>query len=304
LRKIAVILTTFTLAAVLTGAATPGVPQSAVKTGTANEQSPAVTTGWFAWTQSSADHPNRTNVRAEAMPVDGASVFQVNDPGTRAWTGGIEGSQLVYQQIDSGDSDIRLHDLATNQPVANPPINTNLWEWHPSISTDTTGDRWIMFGRQNTSTWTQRIFAYNTSDDVMVELAETTNRRDSLIPGQLNGDWATWTACRPNCQVRYVNLLDGLPATKVPRPSNVRHQYGSSIAEDGTVYFVRSGRGCGANVRVMRRSAGDTDRVIDLPNRRDIFFTYTADGLGGGNHVFYDRVACGSGAWNIYKFID
>jgi hypothetical protein len=82
----------------------------------------------------------------------------------------------------------------------------------------------------------------------------------------------------------------------------VRHQYASSIAEDGTIYFARSGRGCGANVKIVRRETGDNTVMVDLDDRRDVFFTYTSD--EAANHVYYDRVGCGSGAWNIYKFVD
>lgn len=303
MRKVAVIVLSSVVGATLVGGAAAGITSSSVKTTGANEQNPAATMSWFAWTESPADHPNRTNVWAEPRPpIDGADAFRVNRAGTRAWTGGIEGNELVYQELESGDSDIRRYNLATEQPIANAPINTDKWEWHPSISEDSNGDRWILFGRQNTSNFAQKILAYNVTDDVMRELQATTRSRYSLVPGQVNGDWATWTACRPNCHIRKVNLL-GESATTVPRPNSVRHQYGASIADDGTVYFVRSGAGCGANVRIMRRSGGSSQRLIDLPDNRDIFFTYTSDELGG-SHVFYDRVACGSGAWNIYQVVD
>jgi hypothetical protein len=301
-RKIAFILTSTVVAATLAGTAGAGVSSSAVKATAANEQSPAASTNWFAWTQSPADHPNRTNVWAEATPINGTDAFRVNPMGTRAWTGGIEGNELVYQELASGDSDIERYNLATQQPIADAPINTDKWEWHPSISTDSAGDRWIVFGRQNTSTSAQKILAYNVTDDVMSELQATTRSRYFLIPGQVNGNWATWTACLPNCHVRYVNLITGNRST-VPRPDSVRNQYASSVAEDGTIYYVRSGSGCGANVRIMRFDSGTSRRMVDLADNRDIFFTYASD-EGPNTRVYYDRVACGSGAWNIYRFVD
>jgi hypothetical protein len=304
LRKAVVVLTLLVLAAALAGPAATGVtptPQP-VKTTTANEQNPAASTAWFAWTQSSTDHPTRTNVRAE--PAAGGSSFRVNPDGTRAWTGGIAGTRLVYQQIKSGDSNIRLFDLANQTHFRNPEVNTDRWEWHPTISTERTddGDTWIMFGRQNVSTLTQKIIAYNVNDDMSVVLEETSNGRYSLIPGQVNGDWATWTACKPNCNVRYRNLVALAPKETVRRPDFVRHQYGSSIAEDGTLYYARSGSGCGANVRIMRNSAGVNQLLVDFPDHRDLFFTYVDD--QAGNEVYYDRVGCGAGTWNIYQVID
>jgi hypothetical protein len=302
LRKIAVTLASLAGAALLTGVAMAGFAQSPVKTGTVNELSPAASTDWFAWTQSPADSPSRANVWAETMPVDGVGDFRVNEPGTRAWTGGIEGDQLVYQEIESGDSDIRLHNLTANLPLANEPINTDRWEWHPSISTDSNTDRWILFGRQNTSNWTQKIYAYNLDVPELRLLEEVANRQYSLIPGQINGDWVTWTACKPNCHVRRDNLNDSLPRKTIPRPSYVRHQYGSSISDDGVVYFVRSGAGCGEKVKLFRREAGSNQLLVDYRDNRDTFFTYVSDEVA--NDVYYDRVRCGSGAWDILKVTD
>jgi hypothetical protein len=275
-----------------------------VKTGAANEQSPAASPDWYAWTQSPASHPNRTNVWAEARPVDGTDAFIVNRAGTRAWTGGIEGDTLVYQQVSSGNSNIRRYDLSAQAHRPNPPrINTVNWEWHPSISTDSNGDRWIMFGRQNVNNGAQWIFAYNVAQDRLRLLQSTTNRRYSFLPGQVNGNWATWTVCRPNCNVRYVNLVNGSSVATVPKPSTIAHQYASSVADDGTVYFVQSGDACGANVKIDRYRAGVREVLTELPRRRDIFFTYTSEETDG-NHVHFDRVGCGTGAWNTYRIVD
>jgi hypothetical protein len=303
LRKAVLILTPFVLLAALAGPAAAGIAPSAVKTGTANEQRPAATTAWFAWTRAPADHPFRVNVWVEEMPIGSTTPFRVNPAGTRGWTGGIEGNQLVYQEVGGGDSDIRLYDVMTRTALPDPPVNTDRWEWAPTISEDSSGNTWILFGRQNSSTGVQRVIAYNVTTASSHPLQETSNFRYALIPGQVNGDWATWTACKPTCQVRYVNLADPAQISTVPRPSYVRHQYASSIAEDGTIYYVRSGSGCGANVRLMRRSGGGTQLLVDLPDRRDIFTTYASD-EGLQTQVYYDRLSCGSKAWNIYGLTD
>jgi hypothetical protein len=307
LRKAVVVLTLLVLASALAGPAATGVTPSIVKGGTANEQKPAASTAWFAWTQAPPDHPNRTNVWAEAMQVGTTTPFRVNPAGTRAWSGGIEGNRLVYQEIASGDSDIRLAALASGPPptISSPAnVNTGRWEWAPTMSIDSTTDTWILFGRQNSSTGVQRIIAVNLNDaNATRELEMASNWRYALIPGQVNGDWATWTSCRPNCNVRYVNLVEGSRIINLRRPSFVRHQYAPSVAEDGTLYYARSGSGCGANVRIMRNSAGTNQLLVDLPDRRDIFFTYASD-EGAQTHVYYDRVGCGSGAWDIYRQLD
>ena len=277
-----------------------------------NQQNPAASADWFAWTHAPADHPNRTHVRVEGTPIDDADDIRVNPVGTRAWTGGIDGDMLVYQELDEGNSDIRLADLSAfptvtpSDPV--PGINTATWEWHPTISTETTGDgdQWILFGRQNIATGAQRVIAFNVTKGTGRTLARTDRRRYTLFPGQVNGDWATWTSCKPNCQVFYVNLVDGSPVVRVPRPSTAAHQYASSVTEDGTVYFARSGRGCGADVGIGRFDA-DAARprqiIHALSDRRDVFFTHVSQEPGDAN-IFYDQVNCGSGAWNIFRLVD
>ena len=269
---------------------------------TASEQNPAASTDWFAWTQSPTAHPNRTNVWAEPTPVDGVDQFKVNPDGTRGWTGGIVGDLLVYQEIDEGDSDIRIYDLAAKTHLPDPSINTTRWEWHPTMSMDTQGDTWILFARQNISTGTQRVLAYNVDTAATRVLAETSRRSYTLIAGQVNGDWATWATCKPSCHVWFVNLVDLSTPSKVPRPSWVAHQYAPSITDDGTVYFVKSGRGCGTKTGIGRYN-GTRTMVADLPDRRDVFFTYTSQEVDGP-HVFFDRVNCGTGAWNINKIVD
>jgi hypothetical protein len=281
-----------------------------VKVEPGNQQNPAASATWFAWTQAPSDQPFRTQVRVEQSPIDGTDDVRVNPVGTRAWTGGIDGDTLVYQEHDAGNSNIRLADLSAFPSVAisDPPagINTTRWEWHPTISTDTTGDKWILFGRQNVATGAQRVIAFNTTDQVRRVLASVERRRYALYPGQVNGDWATWTACRPDCNVFYVNLVDGSPVQKVPRPSAVVHQYAASIRDDGTVYFVKSGRGCGANAGVRRYDAdAATPRriVYSLPDRRDTFFTYVSQDPNGAQ-IHYDLVNCRTSGWNTFQLVD
>jgi hypothetical protein len=292
----------FAVAASVAVAAVAGPTPVKTET-TASEQNPAASTDWFAWTQSPTAHPNRTNVWAEPTPVDGLDTFKVNPDGTHAWTGGVLGDLLVYQEIDEGDSDIRIYDLTAKTHLPDPPISTARWEWHPTMSMDTEGDTWILFARQNISTGNQRILAYNVDTATTRVLAETSRRSYTLIPGQANGDWATWTTCMPSCQARFVNLVDGSPREKVRRPTAVKHQYAPSITDEGTVYFAASGRGCGTSVKIGRYQTGVRQILVSLQDRRDVFFTYTSEEVDGP-HVFFDRVNCGTGAWNIYKIVD
>ena len=73
--------------------------------------------------------------------------------------------------------------------------------------------------------------------------------------------------------------------------------------DDGTIYLVRSGRGCGKNVRIVRYETADFDLVFSLADTRDIFLTHTSD-EGDTNHVYYDQVNCRTNRWNIFKLTD
>jgi hypothetical protein len=213
---------------------------------------------------------------------------------------------LVYQEISSGKSAIKLFDLT--QPTGagfNAPVNTPQWEWRPSISTDSLGQTWILFGRINTNTGAERIIAHNLDDPTASRvLQRTTNPRYRLIPGQVNADYATWTACRPRCNVRFVNLVAGTSINTVPKPGSVADQYGSSISVGGRVYFIRSGSGCGRSVRIVRFGPGSTTaRVHSFTSGHDSAYTFAA-GQSDGVHVYFDRVTCSNHRWDIYKVID
>lgn len=277
-----------------------------VKTSTAHEQGPAASVEWFAWTQRPFAHPGRANVFVEPTPIDGAGRFRVNLAGTRAWTGGIDGHTLVYQRIKNGQSGIRLFDLNSHADTGDADLNTRQWEWHPTISSGSTG-RWVLFGRQNLGTGVQRVLATNLATGVTRTLGQVDRFRHAAIPGQVNGDLATWTLCKPRCNVRFVDLsIDPAAApTILPRPTDVTHQYASSVTADGTVYFVESGDGCGKAVRIDRYDpgTGTTTPVRSLRSGRDIFFSYISD-EAAGNHVYYDRVVCSTGRWNIYEIVE
>lgn len=275
-----------------------------IKTTSAEEQNPAASATWFAWTQRNLSHPNQPNVYVDPMPIGGGDSFKVNPSGTRAWTGGIDGNTLAYQRIANGQSDIRLFDLVTKTDIGGGGANTSQWEWHPTISTDTTADtdQWILFGRQNLRTGVQKVIARNIDDGTNRVVGEVFKFRHAAIPGQVNGDWATWTICKSSCNVWYVNLTNASSPVRVPKPT-ASHQYGSSITPDGVVYYVKSGNACGKNVKIARHPVGTTNPIVQLSSGRDIFTTFTSQ-EGADNHVYYDRVVCSTGHWNIYKVVE
>jgi hypothetical protein len=274
-----------------------------VKTGTVNEHNPAASATWFAWTKVSVAHPNRANVFAEPMPLNDGDAFRVNPSGTRAFTGGIDGNTLAYQRVKRGHSNIRLFDLVTKSDTAS-PINTRQWEWHPSISTDISGnlDQWILFGRQLRN-GVDKVLVHNMTTDETRTLGRVDRPRYGAEPGQVNGDWATWTICKARCNVWYIDLTDPLATpTKIPKPTAV-HQYGSSVTPDGTIYYVESGSGCGVNVKIDKWDGVTATPVTSLSSGRDINFTSTS-AEADGNHFYFDRVVCSTDRWNIYQVVD
>jgi hypothetical protein len=268
-----------------------------------DETLPAATANWFAWTQNPTSLPRRWNIWAEATPIDGSDAFRVNPAGTRGATGGIDGDLLVYQQVSSGQSDIVLFDLPSKTHDSHPVLNTGHWEFHPTVSTHpVTGQQWVEFGRFNNSTDVEKVLLHNMTTHETRTLVSKRASRSFVGPDQVKGNYAVFTVCSPRCNVRVHDITTNTTTT-IPKPANVEHQYASSLDDDGTIYLVRSGRGCGKNVRIVRYETGDFDFVFSLADTRDIFLTHTSD-EGDTNHVYYDQVNCRTNRWNIFKLTD
>jgi hypothetical protein len=123
-----------------------------------------------------------------------------------------------------------------------------------------------------------------------------------LLPGTVNGDWATWTECSPaDCWVwRYE--ISTQTVTEVP--SSARFIYTSVIGQDGTVWFVQSGSGCGANVKIRRHAIGSPPTTwVDFPPRIDANVS-DLDDSGPTRRVHFSRVNCSNvNNWNLYRVV-
>ena len=259
------------LAIVVAGAvpALASFTQSGVKTTSLREWIPAASDGYFAWSQNSASRPRHTDYFVEPT---GESAYRANSKGTFGYGGGIDGTTLIYQEVNGRrtDSDLKLFDL-TLETRSNPPsgVNTSLWEWSPTISGD-----WILFGRNKfdrpASPW--RVILFNTSTSETRVLDSVTNKCGCIYPGQVVGDYATWDVCSGvRCQV-FQHTISSNSSQRLPNPFG-RHQYASSSASDGTVYYARSGLACGASVRIVSWVSGGPDAgtvIGSLPSDRDI----------------------------------
>lgn len=288
------------LALVVAGAvpAVAAFDQSPVKTGRVYEWLPAADDGYFAWSQNSLARPRHTDYFAEPT---GESAYKVNPQGTFGYGGGIDGTTLIYQQVNGRrtDSDLKLWDL-TSKTSSNPPgVNSSLWEWSPTISGD-----WVLFGRNKfarpSSPW--RVILFNTSTLEMRRLDSVPYRCRCIYPEQVRGDYATWTKCTGSrCQV-FLHTISSSTTQRIPNPYD-RYQYSSSLASDGIVYFVRSGNACGAKVKIIAWTSGGPDAgtvIAAIPSGRDIYQMYTYTDGSGLDHVYFDRFSCRAAQSDIY----
>ncbi len=259
------------------------------------ELSPVASDSFLAWFVFS---PNfRSSVRAQATGSD--TSFRVNPKGTNAFTGGIDGSTLIYEiQFPGEKADLAMVDLATQTELDVPDgINTNGNEYSPSIS----GSH-ILFGRGFRHA---RIVLFDTAaseSQVVYTRSETDRRFFQVLPNQINGNYAVWQQVAFSKRTNEVIDIDvflydiaagtttRLPETDPERPS----QYGSSVDAEGTMYYGRSSFVCGENAELVSRDLDGTESVVyTLPTGQDFAFSFALDNASGTNDVFFDQATCG-----------
>jgi hypothetical protein len=267
----------------------------------ADEYNPAASDthlSWNVW--------NGTTNIVYAKPFGGARM-RVSASGWGGWNGAISGTKAIFQQYHHGKgvSDIYLFDLVTKKRTKLPSaVNTKRWEYGPGLSGTTVGfARWtgpeeiklILFDRATKKTRT---------------VVTVNGPRKSLDLGQINGTWVTYETWAwdkkdrvTSCNV-YRYDIAARTTTKIPNP-DARCQYGPSVDPAGTVYFARSGFGCGRNVSLRAYPVGGpASTLTSLASGRDLFSTYAFE-PGTGTEVYYDPSRCtsegGYGPADIYK---
>jgi hypothetical protein len=273
-------------------ASTTWGPMTPVRTGNASEISPASDAPWLAWSQNSNAHPRHFDAFAKRT---GDPKFRVNPPGTQAFAGGIDGTDLIYQRVRNGRSDLKLYDLGAGMPLPLPGgVNTD----HREYSATNSGD-YLLFGRDNAHTGANRVMLFNTNTETDMVLASQHSPNAFVFPGQVSGDYAVYYRCGNTCNVFVYDIMAGGTPTKIPNP-NGKLQYAPSVAASGFVFFLRSGFACGRNVHIKRYDimGASTSEIAPLPAARDAFGTYTDD--NGTLDVYYDRLNCSHGAANIH----
>ena len=291
-------------ATVAIGASTP-VP---VKATSRNETAPAAGNDWLAWSRSRGNRPTPYDVFAQQT---GHPAFKVNPKGTQAFTGGIDGTTLVYQLLRGRTgvrSDLRLYDLATRHQLPMPAgVNSSKWECCATISAG-----WILYSRgQAYSRGIQLILLRNLTTGEQRVLDAIHDRRGLTSAGQLNGSFAVWRRCDPypKCEIFRYDLASASTTALPTAPGKL--VYAPSVNEYGTVYYVQSGRGCGRSVQLVKQPLdGGAQMIASLPAGRDVDVTFAhhviTDPPAGvrTTRIYYDVLRCKSKRWDIYSVDD
>lgn len=260
------------------------------------EIGPAASTTYLAWIVITGRnfHPN---VRAQAVGED--TSFRVNPQGTGAFTGGIDGSTLIYERFAEGEnSDLAMVDLSTQTELDVPDgVNTDAVEFSPSISGSL-----LLFGRSIRHGAEIVLFDTSTGTSEVIHSKTRTDRRDFfLLPIQVNGNYAVWQETvvkrsNGNLVSAHAILYDIAAATKTKIASTDPDRpvlYGPSVDEDGVVYFGRSSAACGENAQLVSRQLDGTETVLyEFPTGRDFGFSGAVDNANNTTDVYFDGGRC------------
>jgi hypothetical protein len=240
----------------------------------------------LAWSQNSSKHPRFFNEYVK--PLAGGKAKRLNAEGSRGFNGGFDGSKLIFQQIShTGQSDLVIYDTSTNQYEATPSgVNTTRWEANPSMSGD-----YLLFSRETArrTGFVDRLVLHQVStghEQVLRKLFSDYRHGPFIDVGQVDGDYAVWDLCSRSagCNV-FRHQISTDHTQMIP---DRQQEYASSVAADGTVFFMRAAPGCGRKARLMRFTAGTGEVVESLARNRDTFSTFAID----ATHLVRDAVNC------------
>ena len=265
-------------------------PHPPVVDGPANQELGFSNGTYLVWAQNQPNRPN--DYDAFIRSVTGGAKTQINAKGD-----GFPGSfdlgtdTMIYQQKLRQRSDLYLYDAVAGTRTKLPArINTDHWEWSPRLS-----GSFIMFIRNNGHR--ARLLAYDRGTQSVVELADVNRRSVYLESGGVGDEYATWTRCDSTTCSAWVHRFATDRTRKIPGPGT-RPQYGAVVDETtGTIYWIRSGFGCGASVRGWRAPVGALDsevKVFALPDRIDTgFVSSVAPNLDTmGTDMWFQRFDC------------
>lgn len=269
----------------------PAMSATGVITTKADEYNPAATDTYVSWNVWTGKH---ALVYAKPL-LGGGTKVRVNATGTEAYNGSIDGTMVTYQQYvpSKGRSDVFTFDVLTKKrSKVGKPVSTDRWEYEPVAS-----GTYLMWARYYRDA-DRKIFLLDSSTHDVTTLASTSGRRWSLEPSQVNGEYAVWTKSEirkhtlVGCDVFLYDIQNDTK-TKIDNP-NAKCQYSPGVNPAGTVYFARSGWGCGKNTVLEQLPlGGSASTIVDLADGHDITSLYAVDKGDTTTDVYYDPYRCG-----------
>jgi hypothetical protein len=111
-----------------------------------------------------------------------------------------------------------------------------------------------------------------------------------LFPGQVNGNFVTYSDCRGGCKaLRYDITAD----TTTTLPGGSGNDYGSAITPDGTTYILRdTDTDCSGAQIVRAPIAGPQVVIASIPTGRDIAFMFASVNADSSVDLFFNEYRC------------
>jgi hypothetical protein len=274
------------------------LPLIPLRTSPAQEVVPAADGGHLTWSQ----FPRRGLAWVSLyMQSPGGPRVRVNRSNTHGWSGGFDGDTFVYQEARGRQSNLQLYDVPTGvRSVPQSGVNTLSWEWRPTLS----GDQ-LHFGRSLVNERIDQVLLRNLTTGGTLALDRIRWRNGFNFPGQVNGNYAVWARCTVSnrtCNV-FMHDIAAVATTMIGNPG--RQQYAPSVTSDGTLYFARSRRGCGASVQLVRRPLGGPSKVIAaLAPGRDVSSMYALENADASTTVLFGRIHCVTDGRDVLSVLD
>ena len=218
----------------------------------------AITDGsYYIFTRNSEERPHHYDVRIVETGFGG---MRLNAPGTEGEAGSPVGyTTSVYTQSAPGQpGDIYLvQNWEDDRTKLGPKVNTRQREFYPTMTR-----RWLLFTRYTARTDDYDVLLFDRSAKTVHSLA-TVSATAAVYAGQVHGDWATWYTWTPRQSNVFRYRISTGRLVHIPKPPGIARQYGSSVDNDGTVYFERrAGRACGQSAEMVRYPRGGPPEVI------------------------------------------
>jgi hypothetical protein len=268
-----------------------------VKTGARYQFGGTGNADYFAWTQDVAGS-NGWDLWVD--PVVGSN-FQVDGAGLGFADAVDQGTpNLAWQHIKHNRSDVKLFNMATKTNVPLPSgINTSGWEWGAGVFGST-----FTFSRTTSKAFKLYLVTDLATGDKIKFATIDRAKVDIYGPPRLYGNWIVWSTISAHGWKAYRYDISNDLIRKIPNPLG-KFYYAPSVDVTGNVYFIRSGNGCGASLRLMKWDGNPVDNPIvtySFDSGIDVNYTSVYDDGLGNVKVFVDFVDCSSFNSDIYSF--